>query len=208
MMKGPAQTSSSTDLGRLWEKALEEYREECGENLKGMKASNINEVMNNVNYSMESFGASRHSGGKRDRFRQAMGDHLGSMQKCINGLAEIGAAAGAFPPAMPVGLIFTAASGLISVSGNRSRPITSTEVQQAFSAVRAEYDRIEEFFGYSSRFFERLAICESRADSDAVAIAIVRVFSQQLTVCGRVRYLIQGKAKRMSKIASSLVPLY
>ncbi|CAN9315429.1 unnamed protein product [Alternaria alternata] len=188
MMKGPAQTSSSTDLGRLWEKALEEYREECGENLKGMKASNINEVMNNVNYSMESFGASRHSGGKRDRFRQAMGDHLGSMQKCINGLAEIGAAAGAFPPAMPVGLIFTAASGLIS----------------AFSAVRAEYDRIEEFFGYSSRFFERLAICESRADSDAVAIAIVRVFSQQLTVCGRVRYLIQGKAKRMKQFFKAL----
>jgi hypothetical protein len=108
---------------------LEEYRKECGENFKGMKASNINEVMNKVNDGMENFGASRHSGGKGDRFRQAMGDNLGSMKKCINGMAEIGAAAGAFPPAMPVGLIFTAASGLISVSRNRSRANPSTKVE-------------------------------------------------------------------------------
>lgn len=111
--------SSSTDLGRLWERALEEYRKDCGEDLAHLGASNIDQVMVNVNADMESFGASRHSGGKGDRFRQAMGDHLDSMQKCINGMAAIGDAVGAFPPAAPVGLIFTAVNGVLSVRRNR-----------------------------------------------------------------------------------------
>ena len=59
--------------------------------------------------------------------------------------------------------------------------------------MKADYDRVESFFAYSARFFGRLAILEQRAESGPLAIAIVRVFSMQLSVCGRVRYLIKKK---------------
>lgn len=59
--------------------------------------------------------------------------------------------------------------------------------------MKADYDRVESFFEYSGRFFERLSLLEERAESGPLAIAVVRVFSMQLSVCGRVRYLIKKK---------------
>lgn len=69
--------------------------------------------------------------------------------------------------------------------------------------MRADYDRVEEFFAYSARFFQRLSILENKAQSGPLAIAIERVFSMQLSVCGRARQLI--KEKRFSKITSLVV---
>lgn len=59
--------------------------------------------------------------------------------------------------------------------------------------MKADYDRVESFFGYSARFFERLSILESRADSGPLGVAVVRVFSMQLSVCARVEFLIKEK---------------
>ncbi|KAJ4294462.1 hypothetical protein N0V90_008153 [Kalmusia sp. IMI 367209] len=89
-----------------------------------------------------------------DKVRSAFGNHLENMQKVVNSFEMIGSAAGAFPPAMP-----------------------------AFAGVKADYDRVEAFFEHSSRVFERLSILENQADSGPLAVAIVRVFSIQLSIC-------------------------
>ncbi|KAH7381195.1 hypothetical protein DE146DRAFT_793188 [Phaeosphaeria sp. MPI-PUGE-AT-0046c] len=181
-----AQQSSSTDLGRLWTQAIKDYKARTGEDLSAMGAQNMAEVMKSTDAGMKRFKGFRDDGSKMSRFRSSIGNHLGDIQKCIDGMAMVGAAAGAFPPAMPVGLVFTAASRLIS----------------AFAGVKADYDRVESFFAYSARFFERLSILESRADSGPLMIAIVRVFSMQLSVCARVQFLI--KEKRFSQWLNAL----
>ena len=82
-----------------------------------------------------------------------MGNHLGNMQKCVDGIAVVGAAAGAFPPAMPVGLVFSAASRLITVSIHSSLPyfckskaLTINRLSQVFetiSIVLSHFSRIQ-----------------------------------------------------------------
>ncbi|CAN9232776.1 unnamed protein product [Alternaria alternata] len=172
-----SQQSAQTDLGRLWAEAIRDYNARTKEDLSALGARSVAEVMRQTDTDMKKFKGFRDDGSKMSSFRSAMGDHLGDFQKCIDGFAAVGAAVSAFPPAMPVGLVFTAASRLIS----------------AFAGVRAEYDRVEEFFAYSARFFERLSILEGRAQSGPLAIAIVRIFSMQLSVCGRVRRLVKEK---------------
>lgn len=111
-----AKQSSATDLGRLWTQAISDYNARTGEDLSSMGAQSIDGAMKSLDESMQRFKGFRDDGSKKSKFRSAMGNSLGDMQKCIDGIAAIGSAAGAFPPAMPVGLVFTAASRLISVS--------------------------------------------------------------------------------------------
>jgi len=81
-----------------------------------MGVRNVGDVMRQTNAVMDEFKGFRDDGSKKANFRSAMGHHLGDLQTCINGFAAVGACVSAFPPAMPVGLVFTAASCLISVS--------------------------------------------------------------------------------------------
>ncbi|KAI4644660.1 uncharacterized protein J4E78_009479 [Alternaria triticimaculans] len=159
------QPSTSTDLGRLWRGAIRDYKERTGEDLSTMAVGNVTDVMRQTTVVMNEFKGFRDDGTKKANFRSAMGDHLGNLQTCIDGFAAVGACVSAFPPAMPVGLVFTAASRIIS----------------AFAGVRADYDRVEEFFAYSARFFQRLSILEDKAQSGPLAIAVERVFSMQLS---------------------------
>jgi hypothetical protein len=111
-----AQQSTTTDLGRLWAQAIEDYNVTTGEKLSAMGARNVAEVMQRTDADMKNFSGFRHDGGRKSRFRSAMAKHLGDLQTCMDTCAAVGAAVSAFPPAMPVGLVFTAVSGLISVS--------------------------------------------------------------------------------------------
>lgn len=110
-----AKQSTSTDLGRLWTQAISDYNARTGEDLSSMGAQSLDGAMKSLDDGMEKFKGFRHDGSKTSKFRSVIGNSLGDMQKCIDGIAVIGSAAGAFPPAMPVGLVFTAASRLISV---------------------------------------------------------------------------------------------
>jgi hypothetical protein len=121
MARKIAQQSTSTDLGRLWADAIKDYNACTGDNLSAMGARNLDEVLQQTDAARFSFDGFRHDDcSKVSRFRSAMGDHLGDFQTCFDAVAAVGAAASAFPPAMPVGLIFTAASGLITVSSYHS----------------------------------------------------------------------------------------
>lgn len=76
---------------------------------------------------------------------------------------------------------------------------------KAFASVKADYDKVEEFFSYSSRFYERLTILEGMvSDNAALARAIVRVFSAQLSVCAIVEVWTKTKAARFKQFLSAL----
>lgn len=67
--------------------------------------------------------------------------------------------------------------------------------------MKADYDKVEDFFNHSSRFFERLAIIENQNASEGpLAKAIVRVFSAQLSICAIVEVMTKEKSARFSKI--------
>ncbi|PVI00627.1 hypothetical protein DM02DRAFT_671848 [Periconia macrospinosa] len=163
-----SQRVDSTDLGVLWTKAVDDYMQKTGNNVAPMRSQSLNDVMEATSKEMKAFGGRRHDGGKVDKVRSAFQRHLAGMQKCMNGLEMVGAAAGAFPPAMPVGIVFSACGRLLS----------------AFAAASAQYDKVEEFFTHAGRFFERLSLLEGKASGEPLALAIVRVFSIQLSICG------------------------
>lgn len=107
--------SDSTDLGVLWTRAVSDYVQKTGSNVEHLRSQSLSDVMEVTSKEMKSFGGRRHDGGKVDRVRSAFQRHLGGMQKCMDGLEMVGAAAGAFPPAMPVGIVFSACGRLLSV---------------------------------------------------------------------------------------------
>lgn len=107
-----------TDLGQLWTKAVQDYLKKTGKDLsRDLAARSIGDVMKSTEGSMQSFQGFRHKGDKVDKVRSAFGRHLDGMQKCMKGIETIGAAAGAFPPAMPVSIVFAACGHLLSVCG-------------------------------------------------------------------------------------------
>lgn len=109
--------AEATDLGTLWTKACNDYVRQTGRNLsRDMTASSITDVMKFTEKSMESFAGFRNKGEKVDRVRSAFGRHLEDMEKCMHGIRVVGNVAAAFPPAMPIGLVFAACGHLLAVS--------------------------------------------------------------------------------------------
>lgn len=134
--------SDTTDLGALWTNAVKDYMKKTGNNLDHLQARSISDVINVTEGSLKAFGGFRHDDGKVDNVRSAFSRQLEDIQKVVSGLEMIGTAAGAFPPAMPVGIVFAACGHLLS----------------PFASVKADYDRVEAFFEPSGRFFEGLSI--------------------------------------------------
>jgi hypothetical protein len=169
--------SGTTDLGALWTNAVKDYMNRTGKDMSHLRAQSLADVMKSTEGSLKAFGGFRHNDGKVDKVRSAFSRHLEDMQTCLNGIEKVGTALSVFPPAAPVGIIFAACGHLLS----------------AFAGVKADYDRVEAFFEHSGRFFERLSILENRADSGPLAMAVVRVFSAQLSICGHVEAMMKGK---------------
>lgn len=105
-----------TDLGSLWKQAIDKYIKDTGHDLSRLKAQSISDIKKAAESDAQSFEGFRHKGDKADKVRSAFGDHMDAMQKCWKGVEMVGAAAGAFPPAMPVGIVFAACGNLLSVS--------------------------------------------------------------------------------------------
>jgi hypothetical protein len=109
--------NAGTDLGSLWTRAVHDYCKQTGKDLsRDMSARSMSDVMSSTEASMQSFQGFRHKGDKVDKVRSAFGRHLDGIQKCMHGIQVVGAMAGAFPPAMPVGIVFAACGHLLSVS--------------------------------------------------------------------------------------------
>ena len=161
----------ATDLGILWTRAVDKYTQKTGQKLAHLRGQSISDVMQTTAVEKKRFESYRHDNGKLDKVRAAFGRHLDGMQKCLDGVQTIGEAASAFPPAMPVGIIFAACGHMF----------------QAFAGVQKDYDQAEAFFDHSRRFFDNLTLLEGKTDPRPLAKAIVRTFASQLVICGIVQ---------------------
>jgi hypothetical protein len=75
---------------------------------------------------------------------------------------------------------------------------------KAFAGVKADYDKVEDFFLQSSRFFERLSLIQNKTrDVGPLQTAIVRVFATQLTIFGDVEKNTKKEGARFSMIQLS-----
>jgi hypothetical protein len=111
-----ADGEDATDLGALWTQAVEAYQKKTGLDLKLDNVRTMQDVMNATEGQMKKFGGFRNSETKVGKVRHAFGSQIGNMQKVMNGIQMVGQAASAFPPAMPVGIVFAACGHLLNVS--------------------------------------------------------------------------------------------
>ena len=129
-----------TDIGMLWEQAVRDYNKNEKTPLQFDKAGgNMQAAMKKIEAAEKSFKNHRHNKSRGDKVRTTLGNSLGCIQKCIDGMQMIGSAASAFPPAMPVELIFSAAGSLISVRkihAERAQDSKSTGMCQGQRTIR------------------------------------------------------------------------
>ncbi|KAF2265868.1 hypothetical protein CC78DRAFT_567200 [Lojkania enalia] len=179
----------ATDLAALWSRAIRDYEKRTGVNTRHMEAHSIMDVKDGAESSLQRFQDSRHKGDGVDKIRTAFGNQLDGIQKCWRGIEMVANAAGAFPPAMPVGVLFAACGRVLG----------------AFAAVKADFDKIEGFFYQSSRFLERLSIIEGKVrDLGPLEKGIVEVFSAQLSICAIAEYWTRKEGKRFKKWFTAL----
>ncbi|CAG8950026.1 hypothetical protein HYFRA_00004360 [Hymenoscyphus fraxineus] len=146
------QNQAST-LGKLWSEAIATYERKTNQSLRLGQMKNLDEVIKGTEKETKRFGGFRHD--------------KGWIQKVVK-IAEVaGKAAGAFPPAMPAGLIFCAFG----------------QVMNSFNDMSADYDKVLDFFAFVGRFFERLSIIEDRTpNSPGFLKAVVYVFTNMLDI--------------------------
>ncbi|KAF4766915.1 hypothetical protein HAV15_010249 [Penicillium sp. str.  len=143
----------ASDLAQLWQRAVEDYEKRTKKSLHLAKFSNIDQIMKGTEGLSNEFKDFRHDRSKTDNVRTALKNNLFLIEKVVKTVEVVGSAASAFPPAMPVSLIFTAFG----------------QVMQAFASVSADYDKIMGFFDFTHRFF-RPALYDRGENSTAKAV--------------------------------------
>ncbi|KAL2866935.1 prion-inhibition and propagation-domain-containing protein [Aspergillus lucknowensis] len=184
-----SQTSSEvSDLAQLWRSAVQEYEQRTKKSLHLAQFRTMEQVMKGTEGLSNNFKEFRHDKSKTDNVRTAFKNNMGLIEKVVNTIQVVGGAASAFPPAMPASLIFTAFG----------------QVMESFATVSADYDKVMGFFEFTSRFFDRLTIIESRTPQlGPFQRCVARVFSGMLTICSVAQEYAQKK--RFKKWFSSLV---
>ncbi|KAJ5870780.1 hypothetical protein N7455_005721 [Penicillium solitum] len=178
----------ASDLAQLWQRAVEDYEKRTKKSLHLAKFSNIDQIMKGTEGLSNEFKDFRHDRSKTDNVRTALKNNLFLIEKVVKTVEVVGSAASAFPPAMPVSLIFTAFG----------------QVMQAFASVSADYDKIMGFFDFTHRFFDRLSMIEEKTPQQKpFQRCVARVFSGMLTICSVAQEY--AEKKRFKKWFSNLV---
>ncbi|KAL4784665.1 hypothetical protein BJX76DRAFT_212116 [Aspergillus varians] len=113
---GIQRTPSHTDLGKIWEQAIQRYNQATGTRIESLaKARNLEEVLNEIQDKRTVFGRRRHGNSKSDRFRSLVAKALLPIEKLSEIVAQ--GTSNVFPPAVA---IFTAVRFLIVVRCLRS----------------------------------------------------------------------------------------
>ena len=109
----------ATDVGSLWEYAVIKYCKKTNHNLSHLKAASIAEVKAAADRESESFSHFRHNNEKVAKVRSAVGGYLDAMEKCVGIMTSASTSASAFPPAIPVNIVFAATGRVLSVCALR-----------------------------------------------------------------------------------------
>ncbi|KAI0129137.1 hypothetical protein BJ170DRAFT_682921 [Xylariales sp. AK1849] len=175
----------SSDLGALWQQALEDYAKESGADLRAATQMrwDTTTILKDQEQAVMSFTSWRHNQGKVDKIRKTFARNAEIIQGIAVHIAT--AASAAFPPASAILTAFT-------------------YVMNAAKGVSDDYDIIESFFDIMNGFLERLSLLESKLPPEKVYQGLLmRVFTAILNLLGIARGY--RKSGRFSKWAKSLV---
>lgn len=114
-------SDSPSDLATLWTNAVKDYNAKTGLDLRLETVTTMEDVMKVTNGEMNKFGGFRRDDESKAKIaaaavRSAFSRHIGDMQKVMACIQQVGEAAAAFPPAMPVGIVFAACGHVLKVS--------------------------------------------------------------------------------------------
>ncbi|EON98245.1 hypothetical protein UCRPA7_6226 [Phaeoacremonium minimum UCRPA7] len=177
-----------TDIGGLWNQALEDYardsgsEKERGPDLRLLDPGKwtVSAIRTEQKYQLDVFSQYRHDKTKVDKLRALVSHNSDIIVGVAGHVAN--AASVAFPPASAILTAFT-------------------YVMSASKAVSDDYDMIESFFDIMNAFLERLQILESKLpDSKNFKAVLMRVFVSLLGICAIARkYRIKGRFVRWAK---------
>jgi len=175
----------SSDLGVIWQEAIDNYNRITGNKneLTTRHIASTSEILTELDEMNKSFKIQRHDGSKRDRVRSLVRDSL----TLIQALGEI--AAHASKAVFPLSeAIFSAVRYLITTAKN----------------VSGDYDKLEEFFEDVNSYLTGIEMWEHRIPSAlGLKCAITTVFSSILLLCGT--YTKYINKKRVVKAFGSLL---
>ena len=134
----------ATDLGVMWQQALDEYANESGgKDLRGTDSSqwNMGRILGDQEEQLQLFSVFRHDKGRVDKLRSLVSKNSQIIQSVASNIAN--AASSAFPPSAAILTAFNC-------------------VMNASKAVSEDYDMIVQFFDIVNSFLERVSMLEDR----------------------------------------------
>ncbi|KAH8893455.1 hypothetical protein GQ53DRAFT_840505 [Thozetella sp. PMI_491] len=173
-----------TDMGALWEQAINDYYHESGgTDLRGSDSSrwNMGRILGEQEEQLQLFGQFRHDKGRVDKLRTLVSKNSAIIQNVATYVAN--AASTAFPPSAA---ILTAFNYVMSAS----------------KAVSEDYDMVVQFFDIMNSFLERIAMLENRMpDLKQFQVFLMNVFKSLLTLAAIARKYRteQGRLKKWAK---------
>ena len=174
--------TEGTDLGTLWQEALNKYYEESGTDLRNLPVSQLdmNHIRAEQEHQLSLFSNYRHDKGKLDKLRTLVSKNSSIVTSVATHIAN--AASTAFPPSAAILTAFN-------------------YVMNASRAVSDDYDLIVSFFDIMNSFLERVSMLESRMpDEWQFRHFLVNVFSAIMTLSAIARKCrLGGRLKKWAK---------
>jgi hypothetical protein len=180
---GPVDNEAS-DLGMMWQQALQEYANESGgKDLRSTDSSqwNIGRILGDQEEQLQLFSVFRHDKGRVDKLRSLVSKNSQIIQSVASNIAN--AASSAFPPSAAILTAFNC-------------------VMNASKAVSDDYDMIVQFFDIVNSFLERVSMLEDRIpDMRPFQLHLMKVFKSLLVLCAIARKYrtSQGRLKKWAK---------
>jgi hypothetical protein len=174
----------ATDLGAMWQLALDEYANESGgKDLRGTDSSqwNMGRILGDQEEQLQLFSVFRHDKGRVDKLRSLVSKNSQIIQSVASNVAN--AASSAFPPSAAILTAFNC-------------------VMNASKAVSDDYDMIVQFFDIVNSFLERVSMLEDRIpDMRPFQLHLMKVFKSLLVLCAIARKYraSQGRLKKWAK---------
>jgi len=177
----------TSDLGALWQQALQNYKDKCGVDLSstGRDKWNMSTIEAEQARQLDLFSKFRHDKGLTDKLRSLVGRNTKIIQSVATHVAN--AASSAFPPSAA---ILTAFNYCLNAS----------------KAVSEDYDMIVSFFDVMNSFLERINLLEQRLPPDrSYQIFVMNVFNALLEVCAIAKRYRDDDHGRFKKWAKAMV---
>lgn len=193
------QTEARSDIGALWDEALNTYAETSNVPIRSIVAShkNVVAILIQQQHELDTFKQFRHNKGKLDKLQTLFASNADYVQAAAKQIA--GAASTAFPPSS---VILTAFTYVLTASKH----------------VSDDYNIIESFFDVMHCFLRRLSLLEGRIpprkefhqDMMAVFSSILSLSGLDYSYCNKGRFrhwasaLVDGKDPKLKQAYEGL----